>query len=744
MTQPGIEPGRTPRSGVWPAAATWIAKVVATRGVFLWPIVAALGLWLVGSLVYGSVEREVERLVERHLRSLLDAKSGAVDFWYDRRLQAVSALGTSEAVQAAAAALGPEVDEAVRVAALRELRETLGPYVQAQGLQDALIVTPQLRVASAVDDRLNGALLEDDEAVAAVRRALESGAPAPSAPHRTQLAFADGGRRRTGLPVILLAAPVTDDDGAPLGAVLTVHKLRVLDSLLQRTRNGGGPGRTYALDARATLATGDRFDEPMRALGLIADEPEASAALTLEARDPGVDLTLGRRPAQRRAELPLTRAAAGLVEGKDGVDLAGYRDLRGVKVVGAWTWLADKRIGLVTEVDVADAYAPVAILRDVLTGLLALLGLSAVLIFAFTLLVRRTVRRAGQYTILEQLGQGAMGTVYRARHALLRRPTAVKVLELRHLSRDGLQRFEREAQTTSRLCHPNTITVYDYGRTADGGFYYAMELLEGVTLEDLVARNGPLPPARVVHVLLQVSGALAEAHLAGLIHRDVKPANIMLTNRGGTFDFVKVLDFGLVTRGADDAKVTKTNQLMGTPLYMAPEALDSFERLDARADVHAVGAVGYFLVTGRPPYPGETVPEVIGRILRGALERPSARLGRSVPPALEELLVRCLSRRAADRPADGQALLIELERVRAEVGAWTQAEARAWWAERSPDGGPPPASPSAPTVVLPRTDAVLAPPPPAQPADPPAPPSDSRTVTATSVLPRPAAADEAG
>ncbi|MCO5167446.1 MAG: serine/threonine protein kinase [Planctomycetes bacterium] len=734
--QPGIEPGRTPGSGVWPAAATWMARVVATRGVFLWPIVAALGLWLVGTLVYGSVQREVERLVERHLRALLDAKTSAVEFWYDRRLQAVGALSTSDAVQAAAAALREDADEAARLAALRELRETLGPYVQAQGLQDALVVTPDLRIASATDDRLNGALLEDEEAVAAVRRALDRGAPAPSVPHRTQLAFVDGRQRRPGSPVILLAAPVLDDDdGAPLGAVVTVHKLGVLDDLLQRTR-AGGASRTYALDARATLAAGSRFDEPMRVLGLIPDEPDASASLRLEARDPGVDLTLGRRPDRRRAELPLTRAAAGLQERRDGLDIAGYRDLRGVKVVGAWTWLEAPGIGLVTELDVADAFVPLAILRDVLAGLLGLLALLSALIFGFTLLVRRTVRRAGQYTILERLGQGAMGTVYRARHSLLRRPTAVKVLELRHLSRDGLQRFEREAQTTSRLCHPNTITVYDYGRTADGSFYYAMELLEGVTLEDLVAHHGPLPEARVVHLLLQVSGALAEAHLAGLIHRDVKPANIMLTNRGGTADFVKVLDFGLVTRGDGDAKVTATNQLMGTPLYMAPEALDSFERLDARADVHAVGAVGYFLLTGTPPYPGATVPEVIGRILRGALEPPSARLGRPVAPTLEALLVRCLARGPADRPADGQALLIELERVRAEVGAWTQAEARAWWASRTAAPAPAPVSPSAPTVVLPRTDAVLAP-----PAEPPAPPADPKAVTATSALRRPAADD---
>src|SRR4051812_35242367 len=287
---------------------------------------------------------------------------------------------------------------------------------------------------------------------------------------------------------------------------------------------------------------------------------------------------------------------------------------------------------------------------------MALLALCAVGIFLAMLFIARQQRalqkatlaakQLGQYALEEKLGAGGMGTVYKARHAMLRRPTAVKLLDVEKMSDAAVARFEREVQLTSSLTHPNTVAVYDYGRTPDGIFYYAMEYLDGMNLDDLVKRFGPLPEARLVYILRQACGALAEAHAAGLVHRDVKPANIFLTCRGGLHDFVKVLDFGLVKalEGADQAHLTNPNAVTGTPLYLSPEAVKQPDRVDARTDVYAVAAVGYFLLTGAPVFTGTTVMEICMKHVNATPEAPSARSGKPVSAELEALLLRGLAK----------------------------------------------------------------------------------------------------
>ncbi len=289
----------------------------------------------------------------------------------------------------------------------------------------------------------------------------------------------------------------------------------------------------------------------------------------------------------------------------------------------------------------------------------------------------------GQYTLVEKLGTGGMGTVYKARHALLRRPTAVKLLNPEMMSDTAIARFEREVQLTSGLTHPNTVAIYDYGRTPEGVFYYAMEYLEGVNLDELVKRYGPLPDERALYVLRQVCASLAEAHAAGLVHRDVKPANIFLTFRGGQHDFVKVLDFGLAKAagGGDEASLTSTNTVAGTPLYVSPEAITEPEQIDARADVYAIGAVGYFLLTGSPVFAGSSAADICLMHVTAKPQPPSARAGRPVSPDLEAILLRCLAKSPSDRPADAADLLHLLETC-SVAGRWTAADAARWWADR--------------------------------------------------------------
>lgn len=297
----------------------------------------------------------------------------------------------------------------------------------------------------------------------------------------------------------------------------------------------------------------------------------------------------------------------------------------------------------------------------------------------------RDARRLGQYTLTEKLGQGGMGVVYRAKHAMLRRPSAIKLLPPDKFGAESLARFEREVQLTARLTHPNTIRVFDYGRTPDGICYYVMEYLEGAGLDDVIATGGAMPAARVIHVLDQVAGALSEAHGIGLIHRDIKPANIFLTQQGGVPDVAKVLDFGLVKqveqRDLQQSTIealTHDNSVTGTPQYMAPEAITSPELIDARTDVYALGAVGYFLLTGQHVFTGRTLVEICSHHLHSMPALPSKRASAQVPEDLERLILACLEKDPARRPQSARALQSSLRACR-DARAWSEEDARRWY-----------------------------------------------------------------
>jgi eukaryotic-like serine/threonine-protein kinase len=314
-----------------------------------------------------------------------------------------------------------------------------------------------------------------------------------------------------------------------------------------------------------------------------------------------------------------------------------------------------------------------------LTCAIGLSTLNSVILFG----LRRRVRQAqqlGQYTLEEKLGEGGMGAVYRARHAMLRRPTAVKLLPPERAAGSDVQRFEREVQATALLSHPNTVAIYDYGRTPDGIFYYAMEYLEGIDLEALVEGFGPQPPGRVTHLLAQVAGALGEAHAAGLVHRDVKPGNVILCQRGGAPDVAKVVDFGLVRDLASIGPCTESalDVVRGTPLYLSPEAITRPDAIDGRSDLYAVGALGYFLLTGRHVFEGATVVEVCAHHLHSRPAPPSARVGRPMPPDLEAVVMVCLEKEPERRPQTAAQLVERLESC-AAASPWTDRDARAWW-----------------------------------------------------------------
>jgi eukaryotic-like serine/threonine-protein kinase len=291
----------------------------------------------------------------------------------------------------------------------------------------------------------------------------------------------------------------------------------------------------------------------------------------------------------------------------------------------------------------------------------------------------REARRFGQYVLERKIGEGAMGVVYRATHAMLRRPAAIKLLLKDRAGELDLARFEREVQLTSHLAHPNTISIFDYGRTAEGVFYYVMEYLDGIDLQRLVDQYGPVEPARAIHILAQISGALAEAHALGLIHRDIKPANIVLTERPDEPDVVKVVDFGLVKRfGGNMAESAAGDAIIGTPLYMAPEAISRPDTVDGRSDLYAVGAVAYFLLTGQHVFQAASVLEVCSKHMLEAPVPPSQRLGRALPADLEAIVLGCLAKDRDARPASAAILRTSLLAC-ADPGLFDLAAARVWW-----------------------------------------------------------------
>lgn len=520
------------------------------------------------------------------------------------------------------------------------------------------------------------------------------------------------GRRggRGDFTLMQVAAPVVDSAQGVLGALaLIINPDKEFTRILSVARSGDS-GETYAFDPRGVMLSRSRFDAHLKMLGLIEDREGASSALNLRLSDPGVehptrvtpeDLTTGTRPLIHL----VARALAGA---ESGIDLAGSRDYRGVRVVGAWKWVPQHGFGVVTQIDADEAYRPLRILQTlfVLLFLLLLLCATGMLVFSHANQIWRQrlseaelkLQKLGQYSLEEKIGEGGMGTVFRARHALMRRETAVKLLLPNRADEEAVERFEREVCLTCQLTHPNTIQIYDYGHTPEGVFYYAMEYLEGLNLHDLVRRFGPQPEARVVHILVQVCDALAEAHRLGLVHRDIKPANIFLCDRGGLADHVKVLDFGLVREygkaGKEQLNITDRQEMVGTPSFMPPEAFRGMGASDPRSDIYSIGALGYFLITGRNVFDAGSVMELFEKHLKETPVPPSRVAVTAVSAELDQVLLDCLAKDPSARPATVEALHASLARTPCSM-AWTPDLRRAWWERyRNPGilnpGDPPP------------------------------------------------------
>ncbi|MCK6489192.1 MAG: serine/threonine protein kinase [Planctomycetes bacterium] len=619
-----------------------------------------LAVLAIGVLALGVVRSELRHLAETNLATIRDSAAHASHDWMVRRTNLAAAFAVRPPlIEALAAHAGGDK------AAAGRLRQLTDPFVAPLGLSWWAMVDPDGRILANPDPAADGRTLP-----AAIRdgvAAAMKGKPLLLPPTRIEGSeephFLACARIAGKVPAVLILGTGLHQDFARL---FSAHP--------------GTTGEIYAFDRQGRMLTESRFTAQLR--GTLLPPEATSTIFAIELRD-----SEGAAPGVLRSTLPFTRPVREGIAGRAGIDLDGYQDYRGHRVLGAWTWCEEHQIGIAVKMDRDEAYRALHLLLWMNGGLVALILLAGVAVAVFLLVNARLARRArhaersvkelGQYRLERKLGEGGMGAVYVATHRLLRRKTAVKMITGR-VDAETVAKFEREVQLCSQLTHPNTIAVYDFGRTAQGEFYYAMECLAGMDLQDLVERHGPLPAGRVIHLLVQACGSLAEAHRARLLHRDIKPANLFVTERGGIHDFIKVLDFGLVKKlgGNTGSTLSQADVISGTPAYMAPETINQRPGVDGRVDLYAIGLVGYFLLTGRDAFSAEAVMDLLMAHLNAPPPKPSALV--PVAADLEAVLLRCLAKDPAERPADADMLAEELLACQ-DAGSWTAGDARRWW-----------------------------------------------------------------
>lgn len=650
------------------------------------PAAIAATLALVSSVsawVYAGVRSALVDLAASNLQSLVDSEVLAVQTWIGEKRLNVSRW-----------ALDPR---------LVELTEQLVAAAQRGDapLHEACAGAPGAALVQAIDQlRLEDAaaamhLIAPDARILAARDPALCGrrvAPAqwadlaPMFKASAQFGVTRLESERLGVPVanespkIWIAAPVRDGGGSVI-AVLDIGKSAAERfARLFAAAAVGASGESYAFDRRGVLLTESRFVDALVARGDL--RPGESSVLRQRLFDPE---SVGEPQPTRL----VAQALAGLTAQPPrlrGDVLTPYPTYYGERVVGAWRWLDEHDFGIAVEVSEQEAFAP---LRRVELAFLALGAVVGSVTFGFVVALLRMQRMAaeveaaqqvGNYELFEEIGSGGVARVHRAQHRLLKRPTAVKIIHLHKSNDELLSRFDREVRLASQLMHPNTIEIYDYGRTPEGLPFYAMELLNGLTLEQIVAASGPLPAARVVHTLRAIAGSLSEAHERGLVHRDVTPANIMLCRKGGLYDVPKLLDFGLIkdTRATETRDLTRALRVLGTPSYMAPERIEEPGNADPRADLYALGAVGFYALAGKPPFEGDTDLALAYRVVNTPAPRVAGLAPHPVPAELDDLIARCLAKSPADRPATAAEVAVVLDRLLV-AAPWTNEQARAWW-----------------------------------------------------------------
>jgi hypothetical protein len=690
----------------------WIVPLVLAG------MVAVLGWWG-NQRLHDTVAEEVRS----DLAATLDANVTALEIWTTNQIKLGTALASEPslralAVQALEPPRTPDLDQALRSQALasEQVSDYLRTRLAGLGYEIAHLIDTNFVVVASSNRRQSSLGLTISEShVAKFSQLFASGQPVIITPFRPRFRVTrrpspplelpagsnevrrietstETGQRPRSETLMQVAVPLRDDQGVVRGALaLVINPDQEFTRILSVAR-AGKSGETYVFDQHGVMLSRSRFEAQLRQFGLIENRPGVNSAAGFRLVDPGSDP--GKRvrdPNTTTNRGPLISIVANAVVGGTGVDLEPSRDYRGVPIVGAWRWLPQHGFGVATQLDANEAFEPLRVLNLLFAMVFLLLALCATGLFLASYMgalwrqrlsaAELKLKQLGQYTLEDKIGEGAMGIVYRARHALMRRDTAIKLLLPDRADEESILRFEHEVRLTCQLTHPNTIQVYDYGHTPEGVFYYAMELLRGLTLHQLVAQFGAQPERRVVYILVQICDALSEAHALGLVHRDLKPGNIFLCDRGGLPDWVKVLDFGLV-RAYRDGKRSPSRAITpaeGTPLFMPPEAFTDSGQTDPRSDIYSLGALAYHLVTAQHVFDGDSDLDLYQKHRTETPVPPRRRTLNPISAEMEETILRCLEKEPNLRPQSVQELR-ELLLTSPVANEWKAEERAAWWA----------------------------------------------------------------
>jgi serine/threonine-protein kinase len=376
-----------------------------------------------------------------------------------------------------------------------------------------------------------------------------------------------------------------------------------------------------------------------------------------------------------------------------GARLEPYEDGSGQPVIGVWHWLPDAEVGIIAEQDY-DRYIQPVRWVDAIFFILLVVGTLALALLAQIdpRKLRNAFRRSdidtcGPYTIKGLIGEGTIANVYLAEHRHLKRIVAIKRLKIQSQRDETIERFDREARLASQLSHPNIITVLDHGRAPDGSFYYAMEFIRGLTLTQWVEQHGPLPPARAVRILRQICAAVGAMHARQLLHRDIKPDNVIAYAAHGDCDLIKLLDFGLIRDLENKASrdLTREARVLGTPAFMAPERLRDPRCVDPRTDLYGIGCIAFYLLVGRRPFESTVDADLVQQVQHIPAPLVSSVSVFPIPPALEQLIASALAKSMDERPASTAAFDAALAGIEASV-PWHVEQARLWWQSVLPGG----------------------------------------------------------
>jgi tRNA A-37 threonylcarbamoyl transferase component Bud32 len=688
--QPEKKPSTTPRH-----------RGMQPRGVMLWLFLAAFTpTALVGWWTYDKVTQTLRQAVENELRGVADSVAVSVEHFLDDQARLAESWCRQPSLRDAIIGLNqiPRdedfVEELKRSTHAKEIRSQLVGLSQNPNIKYVIWDRTGTIIASWLDDGADlGATVAPDGA-ANLARAMrgETVLYGPELLREEGTGFIP----ETDRPVMAEIMPVEDESGRIIGAML-IRGFGMFSSFddVFRKSSESGSFDIYAVNSSGVMVSNSPVASSLRDAGVLQTE-RPFVALGLRVTDPGVRLTAGEtgmaetsRIGSRRIQ-PLTHAVAGATAGRSGQRTDAYPNYAGIPVVGAWRWIDRWDIGVIVERRAESVYQTANIVGVGFLsagGLLAgVLLLAARRIAKWIAVAHAVTHPLSRYEIISELGSGGMGLVYRARHSQLGRDTALKVLRGdRHHTEDHL-RFDREAKLAASLRNPHTVTIYDYGRSEAGEAYCVMEFLEGLTLYEVVARSGFQNFGRCLYILRQICDSLGEAHQLGLVHRDVKPQNVMLSLDAAVGDWAVVFDFGLAKPLEPDVDSYQTAETIwaGTPMYMAPERYREPNKSDPRSDIYSIGCIAYFLLSGRPPFI-ECDPESLFALV--LTEQPiSLDIHRdaAVPEEIVWFVERCMAKRVEDRFQTVGEVAEVLDRL-IQSYPWTVNDARNWWRLHGPE-----------------------------------------------------------